>query len=292
MTMATHADIPQGDSLGLTQERFGFTLFMSVCVHAVLILGVGFTAALAPKITNDLEITLATYQSSEAPEEADFLAQANQQGSGTEDETLAPATPFTSNFYSDRINPVEQYLEERPTTPVNNDEVIARSGGAQNSEVPPATAPADSSNLDRETMDDKVASLQAQLDLHRQEYAKRPRRHTISSASTQQDRDALYLDNWRKRIEAVGNLNYPKEASSESIYGTLRLMVAINPDGSVNDIRILRSSGERVLDEAAVRIVQFAAPFQPFPPEMRDEVDVLEIIRTWQFKRGNTFSSF
>lgn len=290
--MATHADIPQGDSLGLTQERFGFTLFMSVCVHAVLILGVGFTAVVAPKITNSLEITLATYQSSEAPEDADFLAQANQQGSGTEEQTLAPATPFTSNFYSNQINPVEQYLVERPTTPVVSEQVIARTGGASSSEWAPEQPPADPTTLNSEQLSDKVASLQAQLDLQRQEYAKRPRRLTISSASTQQARDAQYLDNWRKRIESVGNLNYPREASAGGIYGTLRLMVAINPDGTVNDIRILRSSGERVLDEAAVRIVQLASPFQPFPPEMRSEVDVLEIIRTWQFKRGNTFSSF
>jgi protein TonB len=119
-----------------------------------------------------------------------------------------------------------------------------------------------------------------------------PRRHTISSAATQASRDAAYLDAWRKRIEAVGNKNYPSAASTDGIYGALRLMVAINPDGSVNDIRILRSSGQRVLDEAAVRIVQLSAPFQPFPADMRKDVDVLEIIRTWQFQRGNTFSSF
>jgi protein TonB len=146
--------------------------------------------------------------------------------------------------------------------------------------------------MDTRQLGDAVATLKAQLDLQRQEFAKRPRRYTITSASTKADRDAIYLDNWRKRIEGVGNLNYPTAASEQGIYGTLRVLVAINPDGTVNDIRILRSSGERVLDEAAVRIVQLSAPFQPFPPAMRAEVDVLEIIRTWQFQRGNTFSSF
>jgi protein TonB len=292
VTMATPTDIPQGDSLGLTQERFGFTLFMSVCVHAVIILGIGFTATVAPAVTRNLEITIAAYRSTEAPEDPDFLAQANQQASGTEDRALAPATPFTSTFYANQINPLQQYLTERPTTPTSSDEIIARTGGAQKQEVQPEQPQPDLEDLNSEQLGDAVASLQAQLDRQRQEYAKRPRRHTISSASTQQDRDAQYLDNWRKRIEVVGNMNYPKEASSEGIYGTLRVMVAINPDGSVNDIRILRSSGERVLDEAAIRIVQQAAPFQAFPPEMRSEVDVLEIIRTWQFQRGNTFSSF
>src|SRR5690606_10592695 len=125
----------------------------------------------------------------------------------------------------------------------------------------------DLSSMTPVELSDAASSLQAQLDLHRQEYAKRPRRYTISSASTKEARDALYLDNWRKRIEAIGNLNYPSQATEQGIYGTLRVMVALNPDGSVNDIRILRSSGERVLDEAAVRIVQLAAPFEAFPPE-------------------------
>lgn len=281
------------DSLGPTQERFGFTLFMSVCVHAVLILGVGFTVVVAPKIVSNIEITLASYRSDKAPDNPDFLAQANQEGSGTEDEALAPATPYTSAFVANKINKLDDFLTERPTAPVTQSQgVVAREGGAKQTDSTPEPTNKQLSNMDSKDLGDAVATLQAQLDLHRQEYAKRPRRYTISSASTQQSRDAAYLDNWRKRIEGIGNLNYPVEATQQGIYGSLRVMVAINPDGTVNDIRILRSSGERVLDEAAVRIVQLSAPFQPFSPEMRKDVDVLEIIRTWQFERGNTFSSF
>ncbi|MES2625166.1 MAG: energy transducer TonB [Pseudomonadota bacterium] len=292
--MSVPAD--NADSLGPTQERFGFTMFMSICVHAVLILGVGFTIATEPKIISSLAVTLAQYRSEEAPDDADFIAQANQQGAGTEDEALAPASPIESRFAADTIEDVSEFLEERPTTSTN-DPVVARN--AQNAEVsssddpnalqvnPTATGESSVNQLNQ-----SIASLQAQLDVHRQEYAKRPRRYTLSSASTKESRDALYLDNWRKKIEAIGNLNYPKEASESGIYGTLRLLVAIKPDGTVEDIRILRSSGERVLDEAAVRIVQQAAPFQPFPADMRTNVDVLEIIRTWQFHRGNTFSSY
>lgn len=283
----------EGDSLGLTQERFGFTLFMSVCVHAVLILGLGFTVTVAPKIISNIEITLASYRSAEAPDNPDFQAQANQQGSGTEDKTLAPATPYTSAFVSNEIRELDDFLTERPTAPVAQaDGIIARDGGEKQSELTPEPAKEDLSKMDTKDLGDAVATLQAQLDLKRQEYAKRPRKYTISSASTQQNRDAAYLDAWRKRIEGIGNLNYPEEATRRGIYGTLRLMVAINPDGTISDIRILRSSGERLLDEAAIRIVQLSAPFQVFPPEMRKEVDVLEIIRTWQFQRGNTFTSF
>lgn len=288
----------QNDSLGLTQERFGFTVFMSICLHVMLILGVGFTVLTERSPVSTLAVTLAQYRSDQAPEDADFIAQANQQGSGSEDEARAPATPFESRFNAEQIRETSDFLQERPTAPApsQDDLFIAR-------QVPDAAAlRPDPDNPPQEDVDlgqlsptelsAVASSLQAQLDLHREEYAKRPRRYTISSASTREDRDALYLDNWRKRIEAIGNLNYPQQASTGGIYGTLRLLVALKPDGTVDDIRILRSSGERVLDEAAIRIVQLAAPFEPFPAGMRANVDVLEIIRTWQFQRGNTFSSY
>lgn len=292
------ADLPE-DSLGLTQERFGFTLFMSICVHAVLILGVGFTLVSQRETTTSLDITLAQFQSEKAPDDADFLAQANQEGSGTEADALAPATDVQARFTDSVIRDVTDFLTERPTSAVvESEQIIARDSDTAliNTTEPKADVPTealpDLQNKTPEQLSDSVASLQAQLDLHRQAYAKRPRRLTMTSASTKQDADALYLDNWRKRIEGIGNLNYPEHARNDGIYGTLRLMVSLNPDGTVNDIRILRSSGESVLDAAAIRIVQLAAPFDPFPAEMRARVDILEIIRTWQFHRGNTFSSF
>ena len=287
-------DFPEeADSLGLTQERLGFTLFMSLCVHAVLILGVSFTVHMAPKIVSNIEITLASYRSAQAPDHADFLAQANQQGSGTEDKALAPSAPYKAPLIANKINKIDQFMKERPVAPVpDQQDIISRKGGEAPSKLDPQPTPKDVSKLDSKALGNAVASLQAQLDLQRQEYAKRPKRYTISSASTRESRDAVYLDKWRKRIEGIGNLNYPAEATQNGIYGTLRLMVSINPDGTINDIRILRSSGERVLDAAAIRIVQLSAPFEPLPPEMHKDIDILEIIRTWQFQRGNTFTSF
>jgi protein TonB len=283
-----------GDSLGLTQERFGFTMFLSACVHVMLILGLGFTVATERDASSTMEVTLAQYRSVDAPEDADFIAQANQQGSGPEDSALAPATPIEAPLNANEIRDVEDYLQERPTSPVPAEQVLATEGAAERTAAAAdtPTGPTASNGSAPADRAETLASLQAQLDLRRQEYAKRPRRYTISSASTKEAYDALYLDSWRKRIEAIGNANYPAQATQDGIYGTLRVMVAINPDGTVNDIRILRSSGERVLDEAAIDIVRLAAPFDPFPPELRAKVDVLDIIRTWQFHRGNTFSSF
>ena len=296
--MAAALPMELEDSLGITQERFGFTMFLSVCVHVIIILGVGFTFTAPPKAVTNLEITLATYQSTTAPDDPDFLAQANQQGSGSESDALAPASDVQSPFTDEHIRDLSDFLQERPTQSAAQrlDDIIATP--AANAPTPDQLADTavpeapNLSNADSTNLNDAVASLRAQLDLHRQEYAKRPRRYTITSASTREAADALYLDNWRKRIESVGNQNYPQQATSQGIYGTLRLMVSIRPDGSIEDIRLLRSSGERVLDEAAINIVQLAAPFDPFPPEMKAKVDVLEVIRTWQFQRGNTFSSF
>ena len=119
-----------------------------------------------------------------------------------------------------------------------------------------------------------------------------PEKYKISSASTKKSHDALYLDSWRRRIEAVGNINYPSEARIQRLYGNLRMLVALLPNGEVSEIQILQSSGHTVLDQAAIQIVNMAAPFDPFPEAMRAEADILEIIRTWRFHEGNALTSF
>jgi protein TonB len=227
------------DDLELAKERVGFTAFLSLCLHAILILGVGFTFSTAPEVTT-LNITLAT----------DIRTQA-------------------------------------PRAPASNAQATANAVAAADTAIPnedPANEDAPSSQ--------SLDELRAELELRRQEYAERPRRYTLTSTSAKDTIDTAYLSAWRARIEAIGNQHYPQEATAAGIYGTLRLLVAINPDGSINDVRILRSSGEPILDAAALSIVQLAAPFEPLNARMRERMDVLEVIRTWQFQRGNTFSSF
>jgi protein TonB len=278
----------------LANERFGFTLFMSLCVHAVLILGVGFTFYEQLNSPSSLDLTLAQYESSQAPENPDFLAQANQEGSGSQDELARPSTPFESRFNTDTIQEVAALETE---TALNNSErnilTSSDSNSRLNSEEEVLNTPQNQNfqGTSQNSLEQTLASLQAQLDIHREAYAQRPRKYTISSASTQQARDALYLDGWRRKIEAVGNFNYPRQASEAGIYGQLRLLVSLFPDGQVSEVRILSSSGYSILDDAAIRIMQLAAPFDPFPADMREEVDILEIVRTWQFHQSNTFTS-
>jgi protein TonB len=283
----------------LSKERFGFTIFLSACFHGILILGIGFTYLDELSSAPAMEITLAQYRSELEPDEADFLAQENQVGSGTLSEAAAPSTPFESDFNADTIQevqPLPQAATLAEPVELQNEAVITSVSNSASIDQQLADEPEEELPITEEASADElssaIASLQAQLDRQRQEYARRPRKYTISSASTKKSQDALYLDTWRRRIEAVGNVNYPESARRQEIYGSLRLLVAILPDGDVNDIQILQSSGFSVLDQAAISIVRMAAPFAPFPEEMRPNVDILEIIRTWRFHEGNALTSF
>ena len=286
------------DSSNMANERFGFTLFVSIALHVVLILGVGFGILEQASSSTSLEITLAHYRSQDAPQEADFLAQENQQGSGSLEDKAAPSTPVESRFSDDRIQDVSPFMESNDIEQQRQEQVITSTADALQVkdekviEETPEVADQPLENLTDAEFNQRLSSLQAQLAIRRQEYAKRPRRYTISSASTQKARDAIYLDNWRKKVEAVGNLNYPTEASTQGIYGNLRLLVSLRADGSVANIRALSSSGHKVLDDAAIRIVHLASPFAPFPADLRQEADILDIVRTWQFQRNNSLRSF
>ncbi len=134
----------------------------------------------------------------------------------------------------------------------------------------------------------EIAKLNAKIEEDTAAYASRLRRKAIS-ASTQEYKYASYLETWRRKVESIGNLNYPEEAKRRQLYGNLILRVALRADGTLEEVRVLRSSGSDVLDQAAVRIVNLAAPYAPFPPDIRKETDVLDITRTWQFLRNNRF---
>jgi len=284
----------------LSRERFGFTIFLSVCFHAIVILGVSFTYFGGLNNNNELEVTFVQHRSILTPDDVRFVTHQSQNGDRAIDETSASSKPFKSVFndnFTQEVLPVPSVVEIANEAETQNIAIISTSAVKnkinQQQEVlelekhQPAFEEPTSKNLS-----DAITSLQKQLNIRRQAYDKRPRRYTISSASTKKSHDALYLDNWRRRIEAIGNINYPEEARREQIYGSLRLLVALLPNGEVERIQVMQSSQHKVLDQAAIEIVELAAPFQPFPQAMRDEVDILEIIRTWQFHEGNALTSF
>jgi protein TonB len=136
--------------------------------------------------------------------------------------------------------------------------------------------------MTRAEIQEERARLNAEISRTWQEFQKRPR-HKFLNARTQEYKYAAYMDAWRAKVESVGNLNYPSEAKRRHLTGNLLLDVALNADGTINGISVRRSSGQKILDDAAIRIVEMSAPFAPFPPEIREDLDVLHITRTWKF---------
>jgi protein TonB len=296
MNAATHPDYPVPTGVR-PADRLGFTLFVAAILHVALILGVGFSMPMSSQLSKTLEITLATFKSEKKPEKADYLAQMNQQGSGTLEHKAIPKTTEQAPFHDKEAKkfappqtPKQAKNPEAPKTAVatkapRTDKVQAKT---QSPKAEPVAKPApqfDSSQLSAE-----ISSLEADLSQERQAYAKRPRIHRLTAASTMRDKGAWYKEEWRKKIERIGNLNYPDEARRQGIYGSLRLLVSINSDGSLYEVQVLESSGQPLLDQAAQRIVRLAAPFAPFTGDLSD-IDRLEIIRTWRFERGDRLSS-
>ena len=297
--MNAAAQLPELSSAGVKPaDRLGFTLFLAAVLHAALILGLGFTLAEPSQISKTLEITLSTFKSEEKPKEADFLAQDNQQGSGTLEDKAAPKTTEQALFQDSevkRITPPASpqqpaVRQEAPKAAVATRTPQQQKTPVKREEAKPTPQARPAPVFDSAQLSSEIASLEAELAQEVQQYAKRPKIHRLNAASTMRDKGAWYKDEWRKKVERVGNLNYPDEARRQGIYGSLRLLVSINRDGTLYEVQVLESSGQRTLDQAALRIVRLAAPFAPFTGDLAD-VDRLEIIRTWRFERGDRLSS-
>lgn len=276
-----------------TGDRLSFTFFLAIVVHALLILGVSFKLPDQSKTSSTIEITLATHKSLRAPEQADFLAQHNQEASGTLDETKQITTDKQAEFADNQVrdvNPIPQQqaaaaqkIKEQQvlsTTEKSNRSTQVKLNPVEHEEREPVEGLVDSPSKDEA----EIASLQAKLALQRQESAKRPRLRTITSVSTKESFDAKYLNSWSAKIEKISESHYPKEALNRRMTGSLRLSVIINADGTIHEIIINQSSGKRILDDAARQIVRRSAPFERFSPELRKYADRLEIIRTWHFE--------
>ncbi len=278
-------------------DRLGFTLFLAALVHVALILGLSFSFAEPGQISKTLEITLSTFKSAEKPKEADFLAQNNQQGSGTLDKKAAPKTTEQALFQDTEVKrvtppsaPPASAHKEKPKAAVATRSPQAQKTPVKTAQAKPQPASRPAPVFDSSQLSAEIASLEAQLAQEQQLYAKRPKIHRLNAASTMRDKGAWYKEEWRKKIERIGNLNYPDEARRQRIYGSLRLLVSINRDGTLYEVQVLESSGQDTLDQAALRIVRLAAPFAPFNKDLA-EFDRLEIIRTWRFERGDRLSS-
>ena len=276
-----------------TGDRLSFTFFVAIALHALVLLGFNFKLPDHSNTSQTIEITLATHKSERAPKDADFLAQHNQEASGTIDEAKQLTTERQAEFADIQVrdvNPVPQQqaasakqlrVQQLLSTTAKSTLTTQQQSAV---DVRDAYENVDGEMAEQPLVSAEIASLQAKLDKQRQEYAKRPRVRTLTSVSTRESFDAKYLHEWGSKIEQVGNRNYPQEALSRHITGNLRLSVVINPDGTIYEIKVLQSSGQRILDDAARQIVRLSSPFAAFPAEIRKHADRLQIIRTWNFE--------
>jgi protein TonB len=272
-------------------DRFSFTLFIALAAHAIIVLGITFAPEPPRSSAQTMEITLSQFDDEAEPDEADFLADTNQQGSGTEEEPVEMTSPQPSDVSQNDVQPVQPTPPSR-TEPVPRQEqaVVRTEAPAERSAPEPEAAEPEideplpvrekKSLMERSL---EIASLEARFDQQRQAYARKPRVMRVTAASTLASTNASYVRNWVDRVVRVGNINYPSEARRSNLYGNARILVSIRKDGTVKELSILESSGSTVLDDAAIRIVRMAAPFAPFPDSMKEDVDELEIIRTWVF---------
>lgn len=273
-------------------DRLGFALLIGVAVHAIALFGIGFTALPKSRAPASMAVTLAFDDAGKTPEQADFLAQINQLGSGDGREAAELSRDREADFSAERINPAQPVGAVIP--PDGGEAYRARPPPVAADAAQPATAPLPSQETGQSAPvaaafsppAAEVASLKAKLDHLQRDYSRAPRVLRVTSVTTKAAAEAPYLDYWETLVEQVGNQHYPEEARRQRVFGSLRLAVRLRPDGSVEQVEVLASSGHRVLDLAAIRTIRLAAPFAPFPPELV-HWDRLEIIRTWQFMPGD-----
>ncbi|WLD58250.1 energy transducer TonB [Salinispirillum sp. LH 10-3-1] len=271
-------------------DRVLFTGFIALVLHAFVILGITFdvTPSSSPRPT--MEVTLALQPDNQRPnDDADFLAQASQEGSGTLDERERITTDQMADFDDNVVREVEPapMTASAPLEPLTQRLIVAY-GEASWGLAPlpePEDVMMDAPDIDiTQTSSMDIATLRAMLDTRRQNYANRPRVRTLTAVSTRAASEAAYVQAWLEKVERLGNANYPQAARAQRLRGNVRLLVSITPNGDLHSISMLESSGQTLLDDAARRIVLQSAPFEPFTAEMRQDYDLLEIIRTFRFE--------
>lgn len=279
-----------------SQRNLRIALVVSLALHAI-VLSIHFKLpeALGKATERALDVILVNAKGGHRPEHAQAKAQVNLEGGGNTDEDRRVKTPLPVSERvqegsdlveaQQRVAQLEAQQRQIMTSLVGKKAVAA--DARSNDTAPPKPAPM--SGLDMATAAINLARLEGQIARNVEEYNKRPRKKFIG-ARTEEYKPAQYIEDWRQKIERIGNLNYP-EAAKGKLYGSLVVYVEIKSDGELVKAEIERSSGHRVLDEAAIRIVRLAAPYAAFTPDMRQQFDILAFARTWTFTTSDRVQS-
>lgn len=272
-----------------------FSMTLSVALHAFALFGVVLVLPEPRNTANylqPLQVVLVNTKSDSRPSKADALAQANLDGGGNTAENRRAKSPlpsmrddlkFVPEKRSKRVAELEEETRRLLTKLKSNHSTAQPELKKQNSNVA-------SSGDELVAKALEIARLEAQIDKNWEAYQKLPRRKFIG-ARTKEYRFAQYIEDWRIKVERIGNLNYPEQARREKLFGKLQLSVSILKDGNVENIEVSKSSGHRILDAAAMRIVKLAAPYAPLPPTITKDTDILTITRTWTFTSSDRLES-
>jgi protein TonB len=270
-----------------------FAILASILVHAA-VLSLRFAFPDASRLRTPpqtLDVILVNSKSATRPAEAQALAQANLDGGGNTDENRRAKTPLPAMrevAHGDDVKRARQKVKEleakqRQLLTQAQAPAAVASETAKPEPAPDTAKPPTGADLVNSAL--ALARLEAQIARQVEEYNKRPRK-TFVGARAVESRFAQYVEDWRLKIERIGNLNYPDNARGR-IYGSLRLTISIKPDGSVEDVQIDRPAEYKILNDAALKIIRLSAPFAPFPPDIRKDTDLLVITRTWTFAPGD-----
>jgi len=287
-----HFDIDLAD-----QRIVVWALCISIALHA-FVLAIKFKAIDLSNMFDRgpmLEVALVNAKSATKPTKADILAQAHLDGGGNTDADRRAKTPLPVMPKDEPSNDLSVATQQQIALERQAKELLTQ---LRSTPTPAAAArPVDSPQTDdaptaaemaQRTLE--VMRLEAQIAKDMDAYQKRPKRRFIG-ARAEEYRFARYVEDWRLKVERIGNLNYPEAAREQKLYGSLLLTVSIRADGNIENVEVNRSSGHRVLDAAAVRIVEMAAPYAAFPPDIKRDTDILHITRTWTFTKGDLLRS-
>jgi len=269
-------------------RNLSLALGVSLVLHAI-VLSIHFKLpqAINKATEHALDVILVNSRSASRPDKAQAKAQANLDGGGNTDEERRAKTPLPVAPTVQEGNDIVEAKKRVSDLEAQQQQMLTRlrsgkpvtSENRRNDKAPPG--PPAATGIDLATAALNLARLEGQIARNVEDYNKRPRKKFIG-ARVEEYRFAQYVEDWRQKVERIGNLNYP-DAAKGRLYGSLVMTVVIKSDGSLDKVELNRSSGQRVLDNAARRIVEMAAPYAPFPDAIRRDTDIVEIVRTWTF---------
>jgi periplasmic protein TonB len=271
-------------------RALAIALSISVVLHAI-VLSIHFKLPdkLRRLASSQIEVVLVNSKTRTRPARPEVHAQANLDGGGDTEFERRAKSPLPVLQRAERGTDLRQTARRVKELEARQRQLLSQAQSPQKvAPSEPKPKPEARSQISGTELAESaliIARMEAQIARQIEEYNKRPRK-TFVGARAAEVRYALYVEDWRQKIERIGNLNYPEGARGK-IYGKLRLSVSINSDGTVAGLDLERSSGHKILDAAAQRIVRLGAPYAKFPPDIRKETDILVITRTWHFARGD-----